>query len=374
MRKIIILKHKLSFLFICLCCTLLLSSCSETYEKEDISEYVRNVLGITNFTVSSKPEIYEDEEGYKDEVWTIQDLNNKIVFHVIDDHRWSGQRAVNSLINDYDFAVFNHIQADLTQVEHLELVSQQDDSGSFVGNIIGSFSNSEELEACYNELIELKDSFTTLGYDGLGIWFELEYNHPMRNPIPDYIDTSGDISGRTDHDFTYEEMQYKMIQTDLDYRYESINSLSKEEIDEALTGYFGKIGIYTGTKLEQDDYEDSLILYYDDIIANNGISFSSLYEIVSREGFDVQGDQWHYTFVGVDGVVYEISYDFTTDAYIEGAGDVYDFEFEEGDIAYYYLANGEQFVMYPHDSNHFTQYEAERLTGLEFVIGYGDDA
>lgn len=75
---------------------------------------------------------------------------------------------------------------------------------------------------------------------------------------------------------------------------------------------------------------------YDDITSIRishkvDVSFGSLYEIMKREGYPVEGNVHSYTFTGADGAEYEISYDFKSKPDPDDYG-----------YLWYYLKNGEK--------------------------------
>ncbi|MFI3213304.1 MAG: hypothetical protein R3Y24_08165 [Eubacteriales bacterium] len=338
-------------------CMLLLSACVEDYDKNDIKDKVKSDIGLTKFEVDQETSIRIEEDKYEDIIWNITDSNTGMVFHIVDDFYWGMESVSNSLWDDYDAAVLSFIYEDLPELQYLSIYVGIED-GLYVGRINGEFADLEELKSCYEELEFLKESFSDLGYQGLSIWYELEYMHPLRNAVSVYIEDSGDISGRTSYDKTYEEMKTICMLTALDYRYDVVNDLSAEELEEILEDYNNRLGIYRGEAEEFDEYELEQITYYDDIIANKysyGVSFSTFYEVLVREGFEVTGDCWHYSFIGKDDICYEISYDFTDYDYGENKG-------------YYYLKDNVKTPMGYYFYNHFNRNAIEEMTGLRLVL------
>ncbi|WP_249029071.1 hypothetical protein [Tannockella kyphosi] len=338
---------------------ILLTGCTEDYDKKDIKNAVEEKLNLTDITVSSTSYIRIEEDGYEDSVWTVTVDDTGLVFHVIDDFYWGNEWVSNSLWNDYNAAVIDFIYDDLPVLERLEVVSSIDEEGLFSANIQGSYTNKEELLACYNDIQILQSTFEQLGYEGLSIGYYLTYDHLLANTIETYDDTSGNISGMTSYETSYEEMLAEFIQCALDYRYEVIETFTQEEIATALDGYYHRVYIYYGEQEDEDDYEEEFIVCYDDIVGSTygyGISFSSLYEILVREGYPVEGDAGYYSFIGIDGSEYVISYDF----------DDYDY----GDkIGYYYLKDGEKIAMGACFYNHFYEFKIEEMTGLKLIEG-----
>lgn len=347
------------FLLFSLLLPLCLSGCVEDYDKQDIEALVEEKIGITDFTVSDETYTFIESDGYEDIVWSVTDNALGITFHVVDDFGWGMESVSNYLWNDYAAAVLTALAPELPPSQYLYAQTQVDENGLYTGWLQADFTSLAELEACTQELVALRETFATLGAEGVDVRYRLEYQHPLRNTTPSHEETSGDSSGSIQYDFSYQEMKNEVIQTDLDYRYDTIANYTAAEIAIALEDYRYCIGLYQGTETERSEYATEDIVYYDDIIANKyayGISFGSLYEILLREGYSVEGDAWHYTFIGVDGVVYEISYDFVADLY-------------DGESGYYYLADQVQTPMRYYFYNHFSVLEAQELTGLRFVIG-----
>ena len=69
---------------------------------------------------------------------------------------------------------------------------------------------------------------------------------------------------------------------------------------------------------------------YDNLIAfnNNTISIATLFEILNRENYNIEGDKYHYIVYDVDNNKYEFSYDFS--------------ELNNDGIELYYLKNDEK--------------------------------
>lgn len=331
------------------------TGCVTEYDRDDIAEYVRG-LGVDG-VVSDSYAVVEDKKGYDDRYWTVT-LDNGLTFHVIDDYGWGMESVSNYLRDDYSESALAFIADSLPEFEYLRFVIESGDEYS--AHVVASYTTPDELKACRNELAALRVAFTDLGFDGLSVRYTLEYMHPLRN-VTDYVIDDADIFGSTDSEKSWDEMLAEYITTILDYRYDT-SLVTEEQIDAALADYEMRVGIYRGNAVDRELYEPEKIEYYDDIIANKyyyGISFGSLYEILRREGFDVSGDAWHYSFTGADGSVYEISYDFIDSLYTD-----YDYTPRDG---YYYLRDGEVQTMGAYFYNHFTVREIEELTGLKLV-------
>lgn len=339
-------------------CIVFISGCTTDYDRKDIIEYVEDTLGITNFTVASSSYTIEDNEGYTDNIWDITMNDTGVTFHVIDDFGWGLESVSNYLWDDYNSNVLEYLSDKLPNFNYLTYETYVDESDATRAYIEAYFENEEQLLACYNELLDLKECFITLGYPDLSIRYSIKFNHTYRFTNGEYEDTSGDSTGLTNYEPSYESMKNKYIMCALDYRYDCVFTLSKQELQEAITLSDDLVAIYKGTKEDKDEYEEEFITYYYDIVCSPygyGISFSSLYEILLQEGFEVSGEPTHYTFVGLDDIEYEISYSFNT----------YQFDTH---IGYYYLINGEITPMNAYFYNHFFSIQIKNMTGLTLVF------
>lgn len=184
-------------------------------------------------------------------------------------------------------------------------------------------------------------------------------NLAMENPLRyqcDYVIDDGDCFFYSDNieKTTYQNALRGYLLTCLDYRFEEqLAEFSQEEIKDALSDYEQCIGI------SRSGNESGPYTIYEDLCANKyyyGASFSTLYEILIREGFSVNGDSWHYRFTGIDGSNYEISYDFCNYEHEDSSGEIH--------LRYYYLKDGEQIPMSAFFYNHFSEQKIKEMTGL----------
>lgn len=335
-----------------------MTGCTTDYNKNDIEEFVSQELHLADFTVSDTYEEFEGDDGYTDRIWTVTDNHSSIAFHVVDDYHWGMESMTNYLWTDYSESVLYNIAENLNGSEVLKFDCTSDENGIFSAKISCSYKNKNELAACAAELKKLQDELEALGYPDLNIGYQVMFEHPLRN-VTNYVIDDGDFFGRICDEIIYDDMLNEYITTLMDYRYDDMYLLSDEEILAALDEYPYIVGKYSGSQTDRKLYEEELIEYYHNIIANKysyGISFGSLYEILKTEGFDVQGDFWHYTY-SFNGDVYEISYDFNDKV----------FDDFQGNNGYYYLKNGEEIPMDYYFYNHFSVKKIKELTGLTLL-------
>lgn len=345
-------------LLLAIICNLCLTGCVTEYDRDDVAAYAEEQLKLKHCKVSSNYQEVENQEGYTDHVCTVTDKDNQVEFHIIDYFTWAGETLCNYLRDDYSEAVVYQ------KKDELDFESLQADfymeNGRYEGQIIGSFKSEEELTKCCEELLDVKNQLEKLGFENLAVSYDIIYEHPYRT-IGEYEDTSGDTIGVLSNEINYQKFLFHYILTSYDYRYEVIDTFASEDIEKALSELDRFVGIYEGDKEEREDYETEKIRYYDDLVADQygyGISFSTLYEILKREGFEPEGEPWHYLFVGAEDVFYEISYDFND----------YPFEsYGEEKYGYYYKKDGEKMPMGYYFYTHFRPYQIEEMTGLKVV-------
>ena len=108
-----------------------------------------------------------------------------------------------------------------------------------------------------------------------------------------------------------------------------------------------------------DAFNQRLLNHYND--SGRNITFGSLYEIPKREGFDPKGNTWHYSFNGIIGDKYEISYDFNDYTYTYGD--------DHKETGFYYIKSGEKVPMNYYDEYYFSEEKIEEITGLRLTNG-----
>lgn len=340
---------------------MVLYGCTTEYERSDIIQYVKDNYDIKRFTVSKDYEEYEGKDGYTDKIWTVKVKgDDKLTFHVHDNFYWGMEALTNSLQDDYESVLVKYLYEEYDECELLELYTEEDKI--LYTRLEGEFSDKDELQALFEEAGKFAEYIDERGYD---VEFSVKFKHenPLRNRC-EYIVDDGDYNGyigeSDDLEECYANACKEYLLTCLDYRFENqLSEFSDDEIEEALEDYRYCISISRKGETT-DEYE-----YYEDLCASKyayGVSFATLYEILVREGFDVSGDSWHYSFTGADGSIYEISYDFCDYDYY----DDYDYSIRNG---YYYMKNGEQVEMKAYFYNHFWTRQIEEMTGLVLDIG-----
>ena len=316
---------------------LLLAGCTEKYGSKDVEQYVRDELGLSGFTVSDTCRDITDEEGYTDHLWEVTESDGT-VFYVMDDYYYAMEWVENSLRNNWNET---HVRkyladADLTGFE----IDDPGEEHPMAGvELTGTYSKRGELHDYAERLNMLAD-----GSDlDLTILFDIKYDHPYRS-IGDYEKTEGDFKGtvskskHVDCDYT----EGTLINLLLDMRYEDrLQEFTDDEIRNYVKSCDHALGIRQsdGTWEMPDDLVGSLYSY--------GISFPTIYEVLSRCGYPVTGTKDKFTFTGRDGGTYEMS-----ESFIENDW-------------YYYIKDGVHIPMDAYFYDHFNVSKLKELTGIE---------
>ncbi len=332
-------------MLIAVLCITFLCGCRTDYDKKDIKEYVKEEYGLKSVSVQQEPEAIKDENDSTDYIWMVTDKKHNMSFRVLDDFQ------ADSLFPD------NHLTSDYEDVRLAQAFEQYDAKKLSLetktqyalcrATIRGNYSSRQELQ----ELFEETDAFLKEYLDNeVKISIHFTMDTPYREAVEGYEMDSGDYRS-TDVEFTknkQEEAEENLILTALDYRLDTyLEEFTEEEIEEAVANSKYRLGVADS---EEGPYE-----YYDDLVASRfsyGVSFSTLYEILIREGYPVEGDKNHYSFVGVDGSTYEISCDFVG------------YEYKDGKIGYYYLKDHVETPMDAYFYNHFETPFIRDTTGI----------
>ena len=340
---------------------LLLGGCRTEYDRRDIFQYLKGQYNMPGFVVGNEPKEMKDGQGYTDYLWTVRLKNDsELVFHVLDDTGWGMESVSNYLWTDFDDVVMCHRYEEYGGIPQFQLEAIRDEEHDVMisSTLTASYETVQQLQKLFDELQEFSEFYEENGY-GTRSRVSIQMENPLRYRCKYVVDDGDYVS--SSKAFTaedYEKALNKYIFTCMDYRFEEqLKQFTKEEIAKALSEYSYCIGI------SRDGTEDGEPDYYEDLCANQyayGVSFGTLYEILSREDWDITGNSWHYSFEGADGCNYEISYDFCD----------YPFKTDEGTCnGYYFLKDGEKVPMAAYFYNHFTKREIREMTGLILTIG-----
>ncbi len=357
---------KLFLLFLVPGLMFLLTGCETRVNESDIKKYVKKTYGFRDFEIEKNTVTVDNVDGLQDEIWTVITKDRwNTEFNVLVRRTTSSAGTKTVLSDNYYDIVLARVAGDY-QFDFLEL--KETGSEEYHTYVIeGHFSNQDELKSLFDET----DSFCeALKNDDTEIEVPVLFcvDTPFGNRLAGQPDGSmeyqpGDCCyQKTFHpDMTkkesekaYTEALTVLVQVAMDYGLEeSLVGISEKDLMEIFDKSCSKIGIVRDGKGKEAEY-------YDGMCANRlgyGISFGNLYRVLVCEGFDVEGDERHYSFDGADGNTYEISYDFV---------DVLKYR-NETHKGYFYRMNGEVIPMRFYFYNHFSQDEVETMTGIRLV-------
>lgn len=331
-----------------------LAGCTTNYEQTDIYKYVKKTYALGNVKVSNERVEFTGEDGYVDYIWGV--IADDITFHVKDDYRWDLETLSNSLTDDYRDVMLKAYY-DQCMPPHLTL-DEGEEEGLYSNRLIGTFDSKEELRQLYDELVDFQVYTARRGYRAP---YSFRYHLLMQSPLcgdtaqDSAIPYEGDSIGyvteiRYD---TVKEAMKEYAQTYTEYHFSDLyDKFDKAEIVEALSDSEYRLGIVK----EGDTF------FYDDLCAGgwNKISFGTLYEILQREGFAVEGNNERYSFTDADRNTYEISY--VPYDLIDADGSA-----NESDHASF-LKNGSPAEREYRFNNHLAIEEIEEISGLKLYI------
>ncbi len=332
-------------MLIAVLCVIFLCGCRRDYDQKDIKEYVKEQYGLKSVSVEQEPEAIKDENDSTDYIWTVTDKKNNMQFRVLDDFQADSLFPDNHLTSDYeDVRLAQAFEQYDSKSLSLETKTQY---GLCRAAIMGNYSSRKELQ----ELFEETNAFLKEYLDNkVKVSIHFMMDTPYRDAVEGYEMDSGDYRG-TALEFTkdmQEEAEGNLLLTALDYRFDTcLEQFTEEEIKGAVANSKYRLGV---ADAEEGPYE-----YYDDLVASRfsyGVSFSTLYEVLVREGYPVEGDKNHYSFAGADGSIYEISCDFVG------------YEYKDGKVGYYYLKDGVETPMDYYFYNHFETPFIREKTGI----------
>ncbi len=342
---------KLFMLFlIAMLCGLVFSGCSRGYDTDGIRDYLEEKYDFGKFTVDKDPKETEDSEGYTDKLWSVRVKNGPGFEFSVFENRMSGLFGVqSSLRDDFIDVVMAYLWEDFEDGGLLNFVEEEDFDGLKNVKFEQSYGSRTELE----EVIEAAEAFgeyvSDEGFEAdMQVAVELEdiFGYPLTDSrVGDIWYTLSDDPEETKTDALNKYIRY-CLSFGLE---EELSQFTEEEITGAVNAGSYRVGVAG---------DDGKMDYYDDLCGTSyGAGFGLLYQILEREGYSVIGDYRHYSFIGANGIEYEVSYDFNEP---DADGESRNF---------YYYRNGTRLETSNAHTAAFLPRDIEEMTGLELNIG-----
>ncbi len=355
--------------------------------KDAIEKYVKEEIGLSDFDVSSRFEKVKPENSLlTSRLWTVTDNKYDVEFHVLDEHAGSGGGGgginfdtANYLKNDYvqkliskyadELPVLSQIDYEFTEKHRAEQGKTFDYYEPFrkygfeTGDLKGSYKTRTELNKLFEQIDILEEALNDL-FDPIpkDIYVYARYMYEDRDGVTDHClaDIAIPVFGSKDEKQGYFELiEPHFLEMVLWFRCddEALNEYSHEEIARFVseTDYVSPLGVYHGDSDLPDMFDDIT-----SIRTNTGapVSFGTLYEILKRENFPVNGTPRQFSFKGIDGAEYEVSYNF------KDAPEYYDYGYR-----WYYNKNGEKEYMENEHTYAFSFGQVLNMTGIELSYG-----
>lgn len=297
--------------------------CVKNYKRRDIINYVKNEIGIRNFSVSRTYKVIEDDDGYSDKYWTIYDRTNGIEFYVRDDFYYSSEMMNNRLENNYYSRYYIKYESKLNKNNNLsyEILESEGPDNNIELNCF--YKNKKELDKCFDSLKYVSNYF----YGRSMIYYTVKYNFNGRikdAPVNYYSDYTGNIYNMTENDTDYYKYYYYGLTFDVDSIISEMTKTDYKSVYDNSNNY----------KMVKTDDNRNTIKEYDNIFCPTSYTFSynTLYKVLKEEGYNVVGDSHNYK-VYYNNNVYEFSDDFI------------DYSSKDYGI-YYYKKNGVKYNAY----------------------------
>ncbi|MBR0373253.1 MAG: hypothetical protein IJH91_01850 [Mogibacterium sp.] len=307
-------------------CAGLLSGCTRKYDESDVRAYIEETLGIEEYRIVEGPVVHEDSDGYEDQWWTVEtyynDLGSRITFHVINDYHYSMEWVTNGLTDDLDTSLFEWVTEHYRFTGALQPAMNEEADVPMLGYFAYEITGRGDFDASADEAAALAaflDRYPTLANQ----YYTIRYSVRIETVADERLankyywlsftpgESSEDLRGALnyvgprhyDHGPVYRYLsdclENGILNRTADFSDEEILRIAEETDLKEVVTVDGQV-VCRGT------------VYYNN---KTSISYGSLYQLLRATGFVVQGDWQHFSFVGVDGVAYEIGYD----APIEGA-------------------------------------------------------
>ena len=279
--------------------SLLSTGCSSN--ASDVENYLKEKYHLDNFTVSKTYKERKSDGYHPDEIWTVK-LNDgsNITFNVINTYIFQSSLPSHKFQTDFDFQVLKYLIKKYGQLHALECVKEEGDYSAVKTFLKGNYNNAEELEQLLTETWNFLEFANNFNYE---ISFDLVFNYKNKKLPNINVQTTYNRMN------TIQSKVFPSIGQSLllrkkafeKYIYEMLyNKLSDDDIEK----YSNYVNLIVNNSEYKLAYKNALgeYVYYSDLIAHNSyISYRTLYEILKRNGYNVQGSIDNYKFYTSNG-------------------------------------------------------------------------
>lgn len=312
------------------------------YSDDEVLEWARENIG-PSVVLSGEYEERVNPEGYTELVWTAYTQERPdLEFEVVSTLDYLGEGLVYNIESSYRSVYGRHFFEEYTAGSSTRFAPDKDQLERSTLRLTGTFDDREGIAVLAGELAAINEYMADCGAAGC-VSFYVTYNDPLA------LDRESDVNEYF-HDADAAEvisaLEAELAVYAADYRL-AAEQFTADELTAAVeqTGRAFSLIRADGTAAVYPDLSLSRFGY--------GMSFGTLYEVLSREGFEPEGTAESFSFKGVDGAEYEFSYSFNDLPYDTTSG-------------YYYLKDGAPVAMDYYFYNHFRSDLLEEMTGMSF--------
>lgn len=342
------MKRIAKYVCIIVCAALMLAllpACRlEHYNKDEIAEWAQENIGKSIY-ISSEYTERTNDEGYTDRVWTayLKDMPD-LKFEIISHKYWGLESVSHSIESTYGYVYGKYYFEEYCANHETEFLPEYTEPVSYGYMLKAVFNDREHLPQLIDEAESISEYMIDAGIEE-NIRFAFDYNDPLAKV--DDTDVSVFCGCAPNLDATEENILSEFAQYAADYRL-TVDQFTEEELAAAAEEFGGQFNITRA---------DGTVVSYSDLSLSRfgyGMSFGCMYEVFTREGFEVEGTVERFTFNGIDGSIYEFSYDFN------------DYLYEDDKVGYYYIKDGVKTPMDYYFYNHFRTHFIKEISGLSF--------
>jgi len=337
----------IAFLLAMVLCAAALSGCRMNhYDRTEIEKWAEEYFDEpVNISEDFTQRI--TEESYTDRVWTATLESHPELEFEIYSHKYYAMESIHHNIETTYHSVYGKYFYDKYISENESFFApEKEQQANSSYHICAYFTDRAELEEIFSQAEKINAYMKENGVEKC-----LAYYVRLDDILSAVKDT--EVWVRVDPDdpeSAFSEINGKLCRYASRYRL-ALDQVTTDELETAVAeeGFPFVITRADGT---QESYPDLTLVQ-----SGYEMTFGTLYEILRREGFTVDGTADAFSFTGADGSEYEFSYSFND----------YPYESEERTLnGYYYLKDGSRMPLQYYHYCHFRSALFTEMTGMSF--------
>ena len=348
------MKTRLPLLCMILCfLMLLLTGCRLThYTRKEARRYLKEQFPGEDFQISffykTRPSQRGTGRGYRDRVWNVRMKDKtKLSFEVVSNEAYGRESVDHWLTTNYDHVYGKYYFEQYQKNESTSFFFDKEGSSAWLKT---KYLNRTKLNEAISEAWNINEYIKSQNH-----FLEPTYEFKIISPL-DQVYEENDTTYWT-HEFTSKEELLEAVTCSYalycaKYRL-NINEFKDQELRDWIASD-------NRSDIVQIVREDGTYEIYDDLIfKSSGISFGTLYEVLSRNGFHTEGTPERFSVVGIHNDEYEFSYSYHN--CYSGKSDK---------TGYYYKKNGEIIPMKDNMQCWIKKSLFEEISGMSYAFGH----